>query len=205
MLTVTLEKNGILSSPLLYSTCFSPFSPTEFQVHVLKCTLWDILVMLLCGIVRTERTHSHTLMFPSQLYLQDQQFANRFPFQCVGWADVTWPFQYFPCVHFTQRWVWSKSAAMERRRRRKSYCFSSLLAANICCIWVYRRVMWVRPCFGMWTCCECQMTQFSDWMCVPVAQWKSAGVLSAQFTRWVSRTASQGCLSHLPSGSSSIL
>lgn len=80
--------------------------------------------------------HSHRSVFLSQLIFQDRGsvVANRFPFQCVGWADVTWPFPSSPRVNCTEPWVWSESAAMERRRKN-FHCFSSFPRVSMYSIW----------------------------------------------------------------------
>lgn len=93
-------KNGMLSFPLLLSICFSPFFSIELKIHILTSVLWDIHVIFLNGIVKTIRCILFRSMFPSQFCETNNfHFANRFPFQCVGQADVTWPFQSFPCVN----------------------------------------------------------------------------------------------------------
>lgn len=81
-------KHGTPAFPFLYSTCFSPFSSTALQIHVLKCILWAIHDIFLNGIVKTKR-HSYGSTFPISI-----NFAGPIVFSlptdscCSVWAEL---------------------------------------------------------------------------------------------------------------------
>lgn len=116
-------KNGRLSFPFLHSTCFFPFLSTEFQIHIQKCVLWDIHVMFLNGIAKTNKqtkSHSQGSVFPSQLILQDQGSVVcqqiSIPTCGLSWCHMTFPV--FPTCKLHRTLGVEQSAAMERRRKK---------------------------------------------------------------------------------------
>lgn len=87
--------------PVLYSTCFSPFSSTEFQIHVLKCTLWDIHGILLHGIVKkTKKDIFSPVDVPVPINFAGPIVHQQIPIPMCGlsWCHMT--FSIFPMCTF---------------------------------------------------------------------------------------------------------
>lgn len=114
-----------------------PFFSTEFQIYVQKCVLWDTHLMFLNGMATAPPTPTFSQVsvpistnFSGLRGCGCQQIS--IPVCGLSWCHMTFPV--FPSVNCTECWVWSESAAMERRRKN-FYCFSSFLRVSIYYIW----------------------------------------------------------------------